>query len=174
MKITATVNEAKNGFHIPSEHNKAVLKDWMKTYKWFTITPNIQESPKARRYLEGAVIPEYCLFQYGIDPRDRGKDEQRRFLFKKDFNYEIVTGRDGSPVRAPKSSKGLANQILTNWTEWATENGCKIPNAELYKKYRDEFSMDFRFPTFGDFLDFLGLDCDAMPSNETMNKLYEK
>ena len=28
-----------------------------------------------------------------------------------------------------------------------------------------------RFPSFFEFLDFLGLECDAMPSSETLEKL---
>lgn len=172
--INVTVNAQRNGFHIPSEFNKAKLQEWMKQYKWFKITPSVQESSKQRRYLEGACIPEYCKFQYNIDPTDREMQEARRMLFKRDFNYEIITNRLGEPERIPVSSRGLANDMTQKFVEWATENGCKVPNPALYKKYRDEFSMDMRFPSYHDFLVFLSLDCDAMPSNETLKKLYEK
>jgi len=171
LKITAQPNSTKNGFHFESEYNKARLLEWMKIYKWFEITPLVSEGIKGRRYLEGAVIPEYCKYQYNIDPRDPARDEARRMLFKTDFNYEIKTDRNGDPKRVPLSSKGKANEILTAFTNWATENGCKIPNPKLYKLWRDKWKTDMRFPTFHDFLFFLKLDCDAMPSNETLAQL---
>lgn len=170
-KIVATPNETKTGFSIPSEYSKSMLKEWLKKYTRFEIVPIITETHKGRRYLEGAVIPSYCFFQYGIDPRDPQCDETRRYLFKRDFHYEIVTNRKGEPVRAPKSSKGQAMEILTLWTEWATENGCPVPSPDLYKLWRDKWAFDLRFPTYFDFLSFLKLEVDAMPSSETLSML---
>lgn len=171
--IKVTVNEKQNGFHIPSDFTRARLHEWMKQYRWFRIEPIESESINRRRYLEAAIIPEYCLYQYGINPRDPAKDEARRLLFKRDFNYEIVEKRDGTPERIPVSSKGKAREMVDKFVEWAEQNGCKIPNPELYKLWRDKWSMDMRFDTFHDFLAFLKLDCDAMPSNETLETLNE-
>ena len=120
--------------------------------------------------MEGAVIRAYCQWQYGIDPREPELSEQRRFLFKRDFNYEIVKNKKGSPVRTPKSSKGEATNILRKYTEYAEQNGAPIPNSSLFKLYRDKWK-NTRFPTFFDFLDFLGIECDAMPSKETLDTL---
>lgn len=167
-------NATKDGFSIPSEYNKSLLKDWLKKYKAFKLTPEIGETTNGRRYLEGAVIPHYCEWQYGVNARDTQKDEQRRFLFKKDFNYEIVKDRNGNPTKAPVSSKGLASQILNVFTRYAEENGCPIPNPDLYKLWRDKWSLDHRFPTFFDFLDFLDLQVDSMPSEQTLNQLGVK
>lgn len=172
-KVIAQPNETKRGFHFPSEYSRSLLLDWLKKYDKFEITPVIYDSYKSRRYLEGAVIPEYCRWQYNIDPRDPQRDEARRYLFKRDFNYEVITGKEGEPVRIPLSSKGKVREILEKFTEWASENGCKIPNPDLYKMWRDEWSMDLRFPTFHDFLTFLNLDCDAMPSRESLKILEE-
>jgi hypothetical protein len=122
------------------------------------------ETRASRGYLEGAVIPAYCNWQYNIDPRAKGKDEARRYLFKKDFNYEIVERRDGQPQRIPVSTKGIVKQVLDRFTRYAEENGCPIPNPELYKEYKNKWNMDNRFPTYHDFLEFLGLEVDAMPS----------
>lgn len=173
MKMIAGPNDTANGFRL-SEYNSARLKEWMKKYKYFEIVPLIGDSPKGRRYLEGAVIPEYIYFQYGIDPRDQQRDEARRYLFKRDFNYEIIKDREGNPAKVPMSSVGKVKELLNEWTEWATENGCRIPNPELYKLYRDKWKVDVRFPTFHDFLTFLGLECDAMPSAQTLKKLEVK
>lgn len=171
--INVTINEKKNGFHMPSEYTRARLAEWMKKYQWFSIQPIISDSVKKRRYLEGAVIPEYCLFQYGIDPKDPEKDDARRYLFKRDFNYEILKDRNGMPERIPLSTRGKTSALLTTWTQWAEQNGCPIPNADLYKLYRDQWSMDYRFSSYSDFLQYLGISCDAMPSNETLSKLVK-
>jgi len=174
-EIIAGVNATKNAFHFESEYNKARLLEWMKTVKYFRIIPIETENVNVRRFLEAAIIPEYCLFQYGIDPRDMGKDEARRFLFKQDFHYDILSDRNGNPVKAPKSSKGHAKALVDTFTAWATENGCRVPNNALYLMWRDKYkSNDMRFPTFHDFLSFLHLECDAMPSNETLSKLDEE
>ena len=167
-------NAARNGFTSPSDYAKAMLMEWMKEFDAFEITPVVPENIKKRRYLEGAVIGAYCKWQYGIDPRDPGLGEARRTLFKRDFHYEIVENRKGEPERIPASSRGKASAILDRWTKWAGENGCPIPNAELFKLYRDKWSQDIRFPSFHDFLAFLDLEVDAMPSDQTLKKLEEK
>jgi hypothetical protein len=164
-------NATRTGFASSSDYARSMLVQWMKEYDAFEIRPVIPENTKKRRYLEGAVIPEYCKWQYAIDPRDPGLGEARRMLFKCDFHYEIVENRKGEPERVPASSQGQASAILDKWTQWAMENGCPVPNAELYKKWRDEWSHDPRFPSFHDFLYFLELEVDAMPSNETFEKL---
>lgn len=171
QKIIATPNKQRTGFSFPSEYSRAKLIEWLKKYKTFEISPVINESREVRGYLEGGIVPAYCEWQYGINARERGKSEQRRFLFKRDFNYEIVNDRDGNPVRSPKSSKGIAASITTTYTQWASENGAPIPNPELYKLWKNKYSLDDRFPTFFEFLDFLELECDAMPSSETLEKL---
>lgn len=174
LKVRAKANSLKNGFNFSSDHSKNLLLSWMKKWDDFYIMPIIKESPKNRRYVEGALIPAYCEWQYGINARDYGKDEQRRFLFKRDFNYEIVKDRKGDPIRSPISSKGLAKELSNRYTEWATENGAPIPNAELYKLWRDQYSLDDRFPMYFLFLDFLEIECDAMPSSQHLEKLVIK
>jgi hypothetical protein len=174
MKITLTPNEKRNGFSVPSEYNKGILGEWLKKYNSFKLEPDEEETRSSRGYLEGGVIPAYCEWQYGINARDLRRDTQRRNLFYTDFNFEIVANRNGDPVKSPVSSKGLSKHILGSFTRYAEENGCPIPNPALYKLWRDKWSMDFRFPTYFDFLDFLGLQVDAMPSQETLDKLKVK
>jgi hypothetical protein len=172
MKVTAVPNEQKNGFHFPSQHNRKLLLDWFKKYPKFDITPHVEESVRSRGYLEGAVMPAYCEWQYGINSRDRSKHEQQRYLFKKDFNSEIVNDRDGNPTKAPLSSKGLASKLNDSYTRWAEQNGAPIPNPKLFKLWRDKYrSIDERFPTFFEFLDFLGIECDASPTPQQLAKL---
>lgn len=171
QKITAVPNKMRTGFSFPSAYNRSTLIEWLKKYKTFEISPVINESREVRGYLEGGIVPAYCEWQYGINARERGKAEQRRFLFKRDFNYEIVNDREGTPVRSPISSKGLAASISNTYTQWASENGAPIPNPELYKMWKNKYSLDERFPSFFEFLDFLELECDAMPSSATLEKL---
>src|SRR5262249_26014207 len=157
-------NKDRTAFHIPTDYARRQLLDWLKRFNQFSVSPVTRESTKGRRFLEGAVIVEYCWWQYGIDPREPNRDEERRFLFKRDFHYSIVKDRTGAPTRVPKSSLGQATAILRHYDRWAEENGGPRPNPDLYKLYRDEWKGDPRFGCFHDFLDFLGLECDAMPS----------
>lgn len=171
MKITAVPNTALNGFTIPNDYQKAQLHEWLKKYKRFEIVPVSQESVKARHYLHGAVEPTWAQWQYNIDPREQGLSDSRHYLFMRDFNYSIVKDRKGNLQRVPQTSRGKVFEILEAYTAYATENGAPIPNVELYKTYRDKWSMDIRFPTFYDWLEFLHLDVDAMPSDETLAQL---
>lgn len=171
MKITAIPNKEKNGFSVPSPYNKKVLKDWLKQYPTFSIQPIVKEPPNKRRYLEGAIIPAYAHWQYGIDPRDPGLAEQRRYLFKRDFNFEVIKDRYGNPVRTVLSTKGKTKEIIETYVSWAMENGAPVPNPELFKTYRDMWASDLRFPTFHDWLEHLTIECDAMLSSETIDRL---
>lgn len=171
QKITAIPNKTKNGFMIPSETNRNTFLDWLKKYKAFHISPVIEESVKSRGFMEGAIIPAYCEWQYGIDPREVGRSEQRRFLFKRDFCNEVVNDRNGNPVKSPVSSKGKASYLGVVYNKYAEENGAPVPNPELYKLWKNKYAIDDRFPTFFDFLDFLGLTCDSMPSKFDIDKL---
>lgn len=171
MEIYLTPNKEKNGITIVNEYQKARFMEWLKKYNTFKIEPVAEDSQNGRRYLEGAVVPAYVKWQYGIDPREPGKSDVRRDLFMRDFNSDIVTNRNGNPERVAVSSKGEVKNILNNYTRYAEENGAPIPNPDLYKKWRDEWSMDIRFKNFYEWLDFLGIEEDAMPSAETFKKL---
>lgn len=170
MKLTLQPNEARTGFKT-TEYTKALLSEWMKKYPAFELRPIVTESRQSRGYLYGAVVRDYCAWQYGIDPRERGKDDARKYLFMRDFNSEIVKDKKGFPVRVPQTSKGKVRELLDTYTRWAEENGAPIPNPELFKKYRDEYSMDLRWECFHDWLDDLGIASDAMPSSETFKQL---
>lgn len=173
MEIYAKPNETKNGFNIPSDYNKGRLLEWFKKYKYFKIIPVEEDTDNRIGYLEGAVIPAYGKWQYGIDPRDQERRNAARNLFKQDFNGEIIEDRNGNPTKISKSTKGKRAELLNKYTEWATENGAPIPNPDLYKTWRDKWSTDIRFYEYQDWLDFLGIDIDSMPSAETIAKLHE-
>lgn len=133
-----------------------------------------KESKASRGYLEGAVMTAYAEWQYGINVRDTKTHSQCRSAFKQDFCYEIKTNRQGEPKRVEASSKDKAKVLVEIYTRYAEENGAPIPNADLYKKWKNDWSGDYRFPTYFHFLDFLGLQVDAMPSNETLKVLEDK
>lgn len=158
---------------IPSEYNRLLVKDMVRSGRvtLFELVPRVRGSKKQRGYLEGAVVPAYGLWQYDLDPRQPKNAEKARDLFKYDFNYIVVAGRDKKPRRVPQSLKGKHAEVLDRYTEWAQENGAPVPNEQLYKKWRDEYSMDTRYDNYYDWLAALGLECDAMPSAETFNKL---
>ena len=164
-------NESRIGLETNSEYAKAHLAEWLKKFKRFELKPVVSDSKKGRRYLEGAIVVAYCSWQYGVDPREKGLGDMRRALFKRDFHYSIIKDRDENPVRIPLSTIGKVNQVTEKYTTWATENGAPVPNPELFKLYRDKYSMDVRWDCFHDWLAELELECDAMPSAEVFKKL---
>lgn len=156
---------------IPSEYNRLIIKDLVRNQKvrWFELTARIRSSRSQRGYLEGAIVPVYCYWQYGIDPR-QPNEEKVRDLFKLDFWYEIVKKRSGEPEKVMLSWRKQQAEVLDKYTAWAQENGAPVPNEKLYKLWRDTYSMDTRWVHYWDWLDFLGLEHDAMPSAETINQ----
>lgn len=157
---------------IPSEYNRLRVKDYVVKEKvtLFQMLPRVRASRSQRGYLEGAVIWVYANWQYGLDPRNPETHETARDLFKRDFNYEIVRDREGKPSRIQMSLKGKQTQALDNYVEWAQENGAPVPNENLYKLWRDTYSMEPKWEHYWDFLEQLGLEHDAMPSKETMKQ----
>lgn len=156
-----------NAISFGSAYNKARFLAYAKSnpkHK-YRIEPMVRDSLKQRRYLEGAVVPEYAKFQYNINPRDKDMRDIARGLFMRDFNHLIVSDREGKPSLVAKSSIGEVNEITEKYCEWAVENGGKIPNTALFKEWRDKYYSIGRWETFHDFLEYLGLDCDAMPAN---------
>ena len=171
--VFVTRNEKGTGFGTSSDFTRAKLSEWMKKYNLYKIVPVIKDSWKNRKYLEGGIVPAYVEWQYGIPARERGKGEARRMLFKRDFHYDIVKNRNGDPVRIPLSTVGEVNNVTTLYTDWAAENGAPIPNPKLFKLYRDEYGTDIRFECFHDWLDFLDIPQDSMPSDAVLAKLHD-
>lgn len=161
---------------IPSEYNRNVVKDLVKNQKvsLFELTPRKRSSKNQRGYLEASVVPEYCNWQYQIDPRDVKKRKLARDLFKLDFNYTIVKSKTGEPQKVPLSLKKIQGEILTKYTQWAEQNGAPIPNIKLFKLWRDEYSMDLMFLDYYDWLDKLELLTDSMPSQEHIDQMIKK
>lgn len=160
------------GLTIPSEYNRIRIKQMVQDgITLFELTPRVRGSRQQQKYLEGAVIPAWAKWQYNLDPRKPENVQKARDLFKYHFWYMVIKDKDGTPHRLPKSLKNGHKQALDEYTSWAQENGAPIPNESLYKKWRDEYSMDIRWSNYYDWLHFLGLEEDSMPSNETFNKL---
>lgn len=139
--------------------------------KWFALTPKARGSRKQQRFLEAAVIPAWGKFQYDLDPRDPNNAELARTLFKQDWNYTIVTDKEGKPRRVAQSLRNKHREVLDRYMDSAPENGFPMPNNELYLKWRDEWSMEPRWGNYYDWLDFLRLDVDSMPSANTFERL---
>src|SRR3990167_9428096 len=172
-KILAQPNKEKTAFFIASQYSRALLLEWLKKYKWFEIVPRANQSRKARAFLEVAVIPAWGKFNYGLDPRKPKDVEEARELFKQDFHYRIMKGKDGTPKRIGKSLSNVHTDILNKYSEYAEANGAPIPNSELFIRWRDEFSSDPRFNNYYDFLDAIGLEVDSMPTRETFERFDE-
>lgn len=166
------IEATENGLKIPSEYNRARVKQMVKDgTTLFELTPRIRASRKQTGYLEGAVIFAWAKYQYGLDPRKPENHEKARNLFKQDFWYEVIKDKNGNPKKTVKSLKGSHKEALNNYTDLAEQNGYPIPNEKLYLKWRDEWSMVPQWSDYYNWLDFLGLEEDSMPSAETFKKL---
>ena len=172
MSNKILIQATENGLTIPSEYNKAKVKQLVKDgVTLFELTPRVRASKKQTGYLEGAVIYAWAKYQYGLDPRNPETHEKARNLFKQDFWFDVIKDRNGNPKKTLRSLRGHHRDALEAYMDIAPENGYPIPNEKLYLKWRDEFSMDTRWSNYYDFLDFLGLEEDSMPSEEAFNKL---
>ncbi len=171
--IIATPNKERTGFHFPSEYNRRVFLDWLKKYDSFKIEPRARNTRKRRAFLEAAVIPCWGQFNYNLDPRKPENAETARTLFKQDFHYEVVKDRKGQPKRVAKSLADSHADVLEIYTRYAEENGAPIPNPDLYNLWRDQYSSDFRWDNYYDWLTFLELEVDSMPTRECFKKLEE-
>lgn len=172
-----TVTTIKEGtpiqLWIPSEWNAQIFRQWQKTDGYFRIRPVKRQTKQQVKYLEGAVIPCWGKYQYGIDPRNHEMAETARTLFKQDFNHIIIKDVKGNPRRVAQSLKGKHIEVLDKYTEYAKENGYPIPNEDLYKLWRDKYSMDLRWISYWDWLEAVGLEVDTMPSDQTIKRLDE-
>lgn len=140
MKITATVNEAKNGFHIPSGHNKAVLKDWMKTYKCFEITPVIPESRQQRGFYHGAICALYAFFHDTLDHRDNQHIKTVHEWLKLEYNGEYVVIGGKSHLVGKTTKQKLSTGFLERCIEGLVENyglNEEVLSTDRYKNWRD-------------------------------------
>lgn len=168
------VEATEQGLRIPSEYNRSKIKQLVKDgTKIFELTPRIRASKKQVGYLEGAVIPAWGKYQYELDPRKPENHEKARNLFKQDFWYEIIKDKDGNPKKTIKSFRGAHKEALDAYTQIAEQNGYPIPNENLYKKWRDEWSMDLRFSNYYDWLSYLQLEEDSMPSSEYIHGILK-
>ena len=105
------------------------------------ISPILPESNKARRYLEGCIIPLVAYYQEGMDHRSSGDCEKIREWLKLEFNAETVIV-SGKSQRVAKSTKGrdALNRFIEAVITWLQENYAPPAEAldpEHYKLWRD-------------------------------------
>lgn len=171
MKFVATIRN--KGLNFAPEVRERFV-EYLSENEGTKLEITTPETKASRKFLEGAVVDIYCEHKYNI-PRRQKNRKQKRMLFYRDFNFDIITNKDGDPIKVPKeSSKGMAQQVLKAFNEYAIRDMCPVPNPELHKTWNKKYSMDLRFDCYYDWLDFLEIEVDAMPTNEIFKKLYEE
>lgn len=107
----------------------------------FTLTADLPESGKMRRYFEGALVGLVAYYQDGMDHHDSDDRRRVREWLKEEFNGEMVT-IGGKVHRIAKTTKG--RNALTPFVErvvdWIKENYSPPAVAldpENYKHWRD-------------------------------------
>lgn len=106
-----------------------------------TITPQLPESSKLRRFYEGSVVALVAYYQEGLDHRSHDDRRKVREWLKGEFNGELVTV-NGKVHTVAKSTKGRA--VLAPFVErvidWINEQYDPPPEAldpERFKYWRD-------------------------------------
>lgn len=131
------------------------------------ITPDLPESRLLRRYFEGGIIAALCEYTDGYDRRNPADREAMRDVVMREFNGELRPDLHGNMVHVARSSKGreALNALVERVTDYMAENGIPIPNPDLFKRWRDEFSGEVW--DFYDWLDMHNLRPDGtMKSSE--------
>lgn len=104
------------------------------------ITPVLPESPKQRRWFEGALVPLVTYYQEGLDHKSSDDRHRVREWLKIEFNGEFVEV-DGQSHRVAKSTKGeLRTGLIERVLAWLEENYDPPREAldpDAYKHWRD-------------------------------------
>lgn len=127
----------------------------------FTITFDLPESGKMRRWYEGAVVPLIAFYQEGMDHRSAADRFKVREWLKSEFNGEIVN-IGGRVQRIAKSSKGRAvfNPFVERVTDWLIEQYAPPQQAldpEKFKMWRDTIRSFGGPDTYIDYLCEIGI-----------------
>lgn len=106
-----------------------------------TITVDLPESGKLRRYYEGALVPLIAFYQDNLDHRSGEDRRKAREWLKAEFNGELIE-IGGKVQRVAKSTKGrdALNPFVERVVDWLTENYAPPAEAldpEKYKYWRD-------------------------------------
>lgn len=106
------------------------------------IEPFVSESPKMRRFFEGAIISLLTYYQDGMDHEDPLHLRQMREWVMQEFNgeYRMIAGKT---ARVTKSSKGVLHGITERVIDWMADQGYDVSllSPEDYKRWRDEIAM---------------------------------
>lgn len=107
------------------EYGRARFKEYLRQNPGvrLTITADLPESGKLRRFYEGAVVPLVAFYQEGMDHRDSDDRRKIRDWLKTEFNGEMVE-IGGKMHVVGKSTKGrpALNEFVERVIDWLTEN----------------------------------------------------
>lgn len=106
-----------------------------------TITPDLPESGRLRRYFEGALVPLICFYSENLDHRNSEDRRKVREWLKLEFNSDLVDV-GGTVHKVAKTTKGrpVLNEFVERVVDWLNENYAPPAEAmdpEKYKYWRD-------------------------------------
>lgn len=152
--------DRKGKLSLGSPANRARFADFL------TANPGIRlrieamtpESPKQRKYFEGAVVPFIAFFQENIDYNDADDLRRVRDWIMLEFNASYLT-IGGKALKVPKTSKGeLGRGLLERILDWCGEQGypTEFLLPETYKDWNDRVRPDGGPETYLDYLVSIG------------------
>lgn len=153
MKFKAMMEKGK--FSFSSELARQNFTEYAQKHEGSTFSIELYESPKERRWFEGALVPMITFYQEGKDHKNPDHNREVREWLKLEFNPEIVSvnGKSHTVAGSTKGelNKGFVERIL----DWMSDNGYKVEylNPEIYKDWRDRILVTDGGPD--NFIDYL-------------------
>lgn len=114
---------------------------------YLDVRPKKQITQGQRGYIYGALAPAYCEHSENYDPLNLDHVEEVAELLLAYAHGETKTGIDGKPLTLRRSTKSddmdseeyrIGKEKIVHYFE---EHSIPVPDPELYKKWRDEWSL---------------------------------
>jgi hypothetical protein len=157
----------EKGIVFTSDYARATFIDYQKKHpnERYKLSTDVKKSRGQLGFYFAAVIPAYAEWSENFDENNPEHLIQVHELFKGAFNFAILTGLQGKPVRVGKSTTTLNKKEYSAFLErierYFQENQIPFPDPALYKRWRDMFQN--QYPKYRDWLNMMNINSDGSP-----------
>lgn len=149
---------SQNGeLKMQNEYMRENFKKFLKNHDGARIefVPVLPESPKQRKFFEGAIVPLITFYQDNMDHRNAEDCYKVREWLKHEFNGEMVVVGGKSKLVAKSTKNVLREGFLERVLDWLIENYNPPHEVLLPEKYK--YWRDTVFPFGGpdNYIDYL-------------------
>ena len=110
----------------------------------YKVTAELPESNEMRGYFEGPLMKQFVEKVYLIPNPTTQQIKDRRQEVKLHFIGYDTNQTPFGEISVPRSTKGreALTKIVEAMVEYLEENKIEVPNTDLYKYWRDKYSME--------------------------------